>query len=122
MEDTINTTTNNTSAFSKEDVAIINAAFRLLEIVIQHRSYKRRRGRELFTKGAIQAAANALAPLRPSVPGTDPARVAALFARDQGIAGAAVKYAIQQIKHAKQDMWDKIRTIELSDAELKSLS
>src|SRR4029453_16086807 len=114
--------TTNTNTFSKEEVAIINAAFRLYEIVILHRAYKRGRGPNQFTKGALQAAETALARLRPPSPGADPVRVVAHFARHHSIAKAAVTSAIEDAKKAKLELWDNIRGIELSDADLKALS
>jgi len=114
--------TNNNTAFSKEEVAIINATFKLYEIVILHRIYKRGGGKHQFTRGALLSAKNALVGLRPSVPGTNPAWVAALLAKDHDLAKAAVLYAIEGMKKAKQEMWDAIRSIELSEAELKNLS
>jgi hypothetical protein len=115
--------TTNTTAFSKEEVAIINAAFRLHEIIILHRAYKRgRHGRNQFTKGVLQAAEKALARLSPPSPGADPVRVVAHFARQHDVAKAAVMSAIEEAKKSKQVTWDNIRGIELSDADLKALS
>jgi hypothetical protein len=111
-----------TTTFSKEEIAIINAAFRLYEIVILHRAYKRGRGPNQFTKGVVQAAEKALALLSPPAPDVDPVRLVAHFARQHDIAKAAVMSAIEEAKTAKEETWNSIRGIELSDADLKSLS
>jgi hypothetical protein len=114
--------TNNTT-LSTEEVDIINAAFRLHEIVILHRCHKRgRSGQHQFTYGAVQSAEKALAHLRPCAPGADPVRVAAEFARLHDVARAAVRLAIEGMKKAKNELWEHIRAIELSDAELKTIT
>src|SRR3954470_3796935 len=115
-------TNNNKNELSKEEVAIINATFKLYEIVILHRLYKRGGGRHQFTKGALGAARNALGGLQPSVPGTNPVRIVAVLAKSNELARAAISYAIEETKKAKHEMWDSIRRIELSDAELQNLT
>jgi len=113
---------NDKNALSKEEIAIINATFKLYEIVILHRIYKRGGGKHQFTKGALVSARNALAGLRPSAPGTNPVRIVAVLAKSNDLAKAATLYAIEETKKAKQETWDCIRRIELSDAELKTLT
>lgn len=118
-----NTNNPTEGGFSDEENAIINAAFKLHEIIILHRSYKRGlRSRHLFTRGALEAAKKALSGLRPPAPGMDPVRVVALFAKQHDVAQAATLAAIEEAEKSKQEMWERIRGIELSDAELKSLS
>lgn len=68
------------------------------------------------------SAKNALAGLRPSVPGANPVRVAAHLAKNHDVAKAAIMSAIEEAKKRKQEMWDSLRGLELSDAGLKSLS
>jgi hypothetical protein len=114
---------NNTNTLSKDEVALINAAFKLYEILILHRCYKRGRGGyHDFTKGAVQAAKKALTGLRVATPGVDPLLVVTHFARQEEVAQAAVKSAIEVTTKAKDELWDNIRSIELSDAERKTLS
>lgn len=117
---TINNDTNNT--ISKEEAAIINAAFKLHEIVIHHRIYQRSRGRSQFTSGSLVQARKALADLQSSVPGTNPVKVAAILAKNQDAASASVKLAIEEAKQAKRKTWDRIRSIELDASEVKNLS
>ncbi|QQO21813.1 hypothetical protein JJB98_18650 [Bradyrhizobium diazoefficiens] len=120
MNDTITTIVTN---FSPEEIAIIDAAFKLHEIVITHRSYKRgRRGKHPFTRGAFEQAKKALTGLLPPAPGADPARIVALFAKDTDIAKAAIKAAIERLTESRQEEWDSIHRIELSDHDLKALS
>jgi hypothetical protein len=118
-EETIN---NNNDPISKEETAIINAAFKLHEIVIQHRVYRRGRGRSQFTSGSLVQARKALADLQPSVPRTNPVKVAAILAKNQDVASASIKLAIEEAKTAKREAWDSIRSIEPDAAEMKNLS
>jgi hypothetical protein len=118
-------TNNNTEAktLTKEEVAIINAAFKLHEVVILHRIYKRGiRSRHLFTKGAYEAARKALSGLSYPEPGIDPVLVVGCFAKQHDVTKAAILSAIEQAEKAKREMWERIREIELSEAELKALS
>jgi cysteine sulfinate desulfinase/cysteine desulfurase-like protein len=102
---------------SKEEVAIINAAFRLLSIVVDHRIYRRRGGRSLFTRAALEQAKLVLADLRPSTPGTNPIKVAAALASKPEIAAAAVKLAIAETKQAKRRLWDKVRAAKADEVQ-----
>lgn len=108
-EDTIN----DNDPISKEEGAIINAAFKLHEIVIRHRIYRRGRGRSQFTSAALEQARSALANLQPSVPGTNPIKVAAILAKNQNVASASVKLAVEEAGAVKRAMWDNIRATEL---------
>lgn len=110
------------SILSKEDVAIINATYKLYEIIILHRIYNRGGGKHQFTRGALASARSALVGLQPSEPGTNPVRIVALAAKNNDLAKSAILYAVEGVKKAKQEMLDKIKATELSDTELKSLS
>lgn len=117
-EDTIN----DNDPISKEEGAIINAAFKLHEIVIRHRIYRRGRGRSQFTSAALEQARSALANLQPSVPGTNPIKVAAILAKNQNVASASVKLAIEEAGAVKRAMWDNIRATELDATAVKNLT
>lgn len=119
----VNTTTTSDDCPSAADIAIINAAFKLYEIAIVHRSYKRsRRGKYPFTRGAFEQAKKALSGLLPPAPGADAVRVVAHFAKHPAVAKASIMAAIEQLTKSKKQEWDSIRDIELSDYDLKTLS
>ncbi|WP_314948881.1 hypothetical protein [Bradyrhizobium cosmicum] len=115
--------TNINNTVSPEEIAIVNAAFRLHEIVIVHRCYKRGRGGKYsYTPAAFKETKKVLARLLPPVPGADPVKIVALIARDPDVTKAAITVAIERLTKSRQEGWDNIRAIEPTDDELKSLS
>jgi hypothetical protein len=112
----------NNDATSKEEIAIMNAAFRLLEIVIQHRIYRRSRGRSQFTSGSLVQARKAPAGLQPSAPGTNPAKIAVILAENPDVARASLEFAVEQATAAKRETWESIRNVKVDEAEIKHLS
>lgn len=108
-------TINDNDPISKEETAIINAAFRLLSIVVAHKIYKRRKGRSTFTGASLEQAKLALAYLRPSAPGTNPIKVAAALASKPEFAAAAIRLAIAETKLAKGRLWEKVRAATVDE-------
>jgi hypothetical protein len=117
-EDTIN----NSAPISKEEIAIINAAFKLHKIVIRHRIYRRTGGKSQFTWATLVQARKALASLKPSVPDTNPVQVAAILAKNEDLARASVKLVLAEAKQALRETWDSIRRTALGEAEVQNLS
>ncbi|MCK1491299.1 hypothetical protein IVB14_12950 [Bradyrhizobium sp. 180] len=118
-----NDNTGSDARLSPEELAIVNAAFKLYEILIAHRAYKRgRRGKHPFTRGVFTEAKNALAGLLPHPSGLDPIGIVAHFANHPDVAKAAIMAAVERLTNSRQEEWDSIRDIELSDRDLKALS